>query len=282
MSLKSLLTFTFFCLFFHYIYSQNSPNCCLSSTKQFAQLGEDISFVISHQEPLPFTLSNPKGIMISFQCDDNELAKAYYIKGSKTNKQYIFVIHEWYGLNDYIKQEADKLAESFPGTHILALDMYDGKVAGNREDASKYMQALDEDRAKNIILGATSFTGADSKIATLGWCFGGAWSLKIAILLGNQVNASIMYYGMPVNNEKEIAKIEAPVLGLFANEDKWITPKIVKDFENLMKVSGKDITVHSYDAIHGFANPSNAKFDLNATNDAWLKTIQFLKTHTQE
>jgi len=279
---KTYQTIIFFCLFLQFtIYSQNSTNCCLSSTKEFALLGQDISFVISHQEPLPFKLSNPKGIIISFPCLDSNMANAYYIKGSKASKQYIFVIHEWYGLNDYIKQEADKLAERFPDTHILALDMYDGKVAYNREDATKYMQGLNEDRAQNIIMGASNFAGEDSKIATLGWCFGGAWSLKIAILLGNQINASVMYYGMPVNNEKEISKIKAPVLGLFANEDKWITPKVVKDFENLMIGAGKDISIYSYDAIHGFANPSNAKFDLNATNDAWQKTIQFLKTHIQ-
>ena len=258
--------------------AQKSTSCCqMSSVQEFAALASDITFVISHEEPIPFTLENQSGKMVTFPVKGDEAAQGYYIEGS--NNQWIFVIQEWWGLNDYIKQEAEKLHESFPTAHILALDMYDGKVATTREDAGAFMQGAKPERLEAIIEAASAFSGENAKISTIGWCFGGAWSNKASILLGKKVVACIMYYGMPVLDESQLEKISAPVLGIFADQDGWITPKVVGEFKEKMTSLGKEIDVYSYDAVHAFANPSNPNYNKEYSADAWSKVIDFLNKH---
>ena len=273
----------FLILFVQYeLVAQNKASCCqMSSVQLFADLAKDISFAIIHENPLPFTLKDPSGKNIKFKVSNGEDGQAYYIAGSEKSNQWIFVFHEWWGLNDYIKNEAEKLHTDFPSAHILAIDLYDGKVAMTREDAGSFMQSAKPERLEAIIKGASEFSGKNSKIATIGWCFGGAWSHKSSIILGNKSNACVIYYGMPVIDPKQLSNSQAPVLGLFADLDGWITPKVVDDFKKLMIENGKSIEVHSYNAVHAFANPSNAKYNNSDAEDAWVKTLTFLKKHIQ-
>ncbi|MBK9737815.1 MAG: dienelactone hydrolase family protein [Saprospiraceae bacterium] len=258
-----------------------SISCCkMSSVQEFATLGKDLSFVMMHEEPLPFTLFNPKGKTIHFSVESGPVGQGYYIAGKKDVYKWIFVIQEWWGLNDFIRNEADKLHEkTFPDYHILALDMYDGKVAATREEAASLMQEAKPERLENIIKGASILTGEKAKIATIGWCFGGAWSNKCAVLLGEKSSACVMYYGMPIKDEAQLTLIGAPVLGIFADKDGWITPAIVAEFKSKMEKLGKSIVVYGYDADHAFANPSNPKFNKVFAEDAWVKTIAFLKKY---
>lgn len=261
------------------IKAQNNA-CCnasASSTAEFARLGKEISFIIAHQEPLPYTLENPAGKMVTFKCKDNKDGQGYFIKSKKASQKYIFVIHEWWGLNDYIRKEADNLAAAFPEANVLALDLYDGKVATTREEASAYMQAVSQERAENIVYGASDFAGAKARIATIGWCFGGAWSLKSSLMLGDKAAACIIYYGMPVRKAEELAPLKAPVLGIFATEDGWITPEVVQEFKETMIESDKEVDIYFYNGPHAFANPSNPGFNKDATADAWAKSLDFIK-----
>lgn len=260
--------------------SQKSTSCCQASSIQaFTDLAKDVAFVITHEEPLPFTLQNPRGKNITFPVLNELEGKGYYVEGKKGNHQWIFVFQEWWGLNDYIRQQCDILHSNFPEAHILALDLYDGQAATTREQAAALMQGSKPERIEKIIAGASQFAGPNSRIATIGWCFGGAWSHKAAVLLGNKVTACIIYYGMPVTDEMQLNKLTAPVLGIFADNDGWITPKVVEDFKLTMDKLHKSIEVHSYKADHAFANPSNPKFEKNMADDAWTKSIAFLKKH---
>ena len=118
-----------------------SPSCCsASSVTEFAQLGKDLSFVLTHEEPLPYILQNPLGVTTKFSITGEKDGQGYYIKGKKSSTKWIFVIQEWWGLNDYIRNEAEKLHKAFPDAHIFALDMYDGKTATKREEAATLMQ----------------------------------------------------------------------------------------------------------------------------------------------
>ncbi len=257
-----------------------SPSCCsASSVTEFAQLGKDLSFVLTHEEPLPYILQNPLGVTTKFSITGEKDGQGYYIKGKKSSTKWIFVIQEWWGLNDYIRNEAEKLHKAFPDAHIFALDMYDGKTATKREEAATLMQTANPERLEKIITGAAKFAGKEAKIATIGWCFGGAWSNKSAVLLGEQNVACVMYYGMPVNDMAQISLIKAPVLGIFAEEDGWISPKVVSDFKANMETAGKSIEIHSYPADHAFANPSNPKFSKEFSDDAWGKSIAFIKKY---
>lgn len=258
--------------------AQSNPSCCsMPATQQFAMLGKDKEFSSSHLAPIPFEYDSPNGKMITLKSSDNKSANAFEIRSSTATQNYLIVIHEWWGLNDYIKQEAEKLQTQLGNVNVIALDLYDGKIASNPEDAGKYMGEAKEDRIKTIIQAAISYAGKDAKIQTLGWCFGGGWSLQATILAAKQSRGCVMYYGMPEKDLQKIKSISAPVLGLFASQDGWITKDIVGAFENTMKENKKEIRVEFFDAQHAFANPSNPKYDEVAASKANQLAIEFLK-----
>jgi carboxymethylenebutenolidase len=217
--------------------------------------------------------------MTSFKTSDGGQGSAYAVVAAKPTKKYLFVVHEWWGLNDYIKQEADRLQKELGNVNVLALDLYDGQVASKREDAAKLMGGVKEERVRTIIEGALEHAGEDARVATIGWCFGGGWSLQSSILAGFRAAACVMYYGMPEKEVEKLKHLNAPVLGIFATKDAWITPQVVKEFEAAMKKAGKKLTVRSYNADHAFANPSNPNFDKEATGKAHAEAIAFLKKH---
>jgi carboxymethylenebutenolidase len=252
--------------------------CCVkSSTEEFASFGADKKFMDMHPQPLPFSFTDGKGKMITFNTPDGKTGNAYEIKADKETNKYLFVFHEWYGLNDYIKKESEDYQKELGNINVLALDLYDGKVAKNNDEASQYVQSVETERAMNIIKGAIDYAGSGAEVGTIGWCFGGGWSLQAGILVGDFGKATVIYYGMPEKDKDKLAKLKAPVLGIFGNQDKWITPEVVSKFEEDMKSLNKQITIKSYDADHGFANPSNPKHDKEATEDARKITIKFLK-----
>ncbi len=239
-----------------------------AATKEFAAL---------HPDPLYFEVKDPKGKQVSFKTPDGSNGTGYEISNKKKTKNFLFVIHEWYGLNDYIKQEAELLSNELDNVNVIALDLYDGKVAATADSAMKYMSGVKSDRLENIIKGAISYAGQDARIYTIGWCFGGMWSLQAAILAGKQGSGCVMYYGRPETNIEKLKQLNTDVIGFFGNQDKSITPERVTEFENNMKIAGKTLTVYRYDAGHGFANPSNPVFNKQARDDAHQKTLVFLK-----
>jgi len=243
-----------------------------------AQFADETEFKAAHDEPQALDFE-ARGDMVTFPTPDGKTGSAYALMaGSETNK-YLFVIHEWWGLNDHIKAEAERLYEQLGDAHVLALDMYDGKVATTREKASQYMKAMTEERGEAIIQGALNKAGGNARIGTIGWCFGGGWSLQASILAGEQGDACVIYYGMPVQKADALAPLEAPILGLFAEQDGWITPEVVSEFEHLAQATGKSIEVYQFDAKHAFANPSNPQYDAEATKKANALALEFLQEH---
>ena len=190
---------------------------------------------------------------------------------------YIFVIHEWWGLNDYIKKESEGLWKDLGNVNVIALDLYDQKIASTREDAAKYMQGVNSDRATAIIKGALLYAGPRAKIYTIGWCFGGGWSLQTSLLARDQAAGCVMYYGMPEKDIEKLRNLHADVLGIFGSKDQWINPKLVNQFAADMQSAHKTLIVKEYDADHAFANPSNPSFDREAKEDAYRRVIAFFK-----
>lgn len=252
------------------------PSCCAAPSDRFAALANDASFLAAHAAPLPFK-ANPTGWMVNFGCADGKSGTGYFVRSTDHPEDVIVMVHEWWGLNDYIKSEADRVGSEL-GVSVLAIDLYDGKVGATAEEAGKIMQAMKPERAVAIINGAIQYLGGDARIATIGWCFGGGWAHQVALLAGKQAVGCVMYYGMPEMDQAKLKNMNCPMVGIFGKKDKWINAKVVSDFQSAMKKAGKKLTVYSYDADHAFANPSNPNHDSKATKDAWTHAAAFLRT----
>jgi carboxymethylenebutenolidase len=188
------------------------------------------------------------------------------------------VFHEWWGLNDYIKREAENLQAELGDVTVYAIDLYDGEVATTQAEAQKLMGGLKEERAKAIIQGAIdAYSTPKAKIATIGWCMGGMWSLQGTLLEGRKAAGCVMYYGMPETDVAKLKTLNCDVLGIFGLQDKFINPDVVKKFEENMKAADKKLIVHNYNAVHAFANPSNPKYDKFSADDAHKKAMLYLK-----
>lgn len=260
-----------------------TPECYIScfESDMFAEFQREAAttdFANMHDNPLPYVYEDQKGSMITFKTPDGQDGQAYFIPAKKKSNKYLLVIQEWWGLNDYVKKESDWYWDELDKeANVLALDMYDGKVATTRDSAQKYVQGIKNERLVNIIKGAIAYGGEGAEISTLGWCFGGAWSLQASIIAGNQGRAGVMFYGRPETNIERLKLLNADIIGFFGNKDKSPSPEMVDAFEKNMKEAGKNLTVHRYDAGHGFANPSNPNFDETATKDARKKAVEFLQ-----
>jgi len=193
----------------------------------------------------------------------------------------VIVIHEWWGLNDHVKHWADRLASD--GYTALAIDLYGGVVATTRDEAMNAMRSVDGDEALAKLLDAHAYlTDADGvnaeRTACIGWCFGGGWSLKLAIAEA-ELDAAVMYYGRLITDQEQLEQIAAPVLGIFGDQDSGIPPSAVKEFAAAMKKAGQSLTLRQYDANHAFANPSSGRYDAENAAAAWLETRAFLCEH---
>jgi carboxymethylenebutenolidase len=236
-------------------------------------------FAALHPAPLEIHPANLLGKMIQFEAADGKNANAYFIPAKKQTNKWLIVIQEWWGLNDHIKMESDKYYTALGDMNIIAVDMYDGKIAATPDSAMKLMRGADMGRMNAIIQGAIKYAGKDASIYSVGWCFGGMWSLQTAILAGPQAKGTVMYYGRPESNMEKLKSIQCDVIGFFGNQDQAPSPAMVNEFEQNMKTAGKNLFVNRYEANHGFANPSNPSFNPTATADAYAKAIAFLKAH---
>ena len=247
------------------------------SGNDMSVLAADPAFSALHANPLPFTYRGA-GDMITFATPDGEKASGFLIKAQNSSDKWLLVYQEWWGLNDFVKKEAEKYYGDLKNVNVLALDMYDGKVATDSKDAMTYMQAASKERLGSIMQGAINYVGPKAEIASIGWCFGGMLSLQSALLEGKQAKGCVMYYGRPEQDVAKLKTLDTDVLGIFASQDKGITPESVKEFEENMKKAGEKIEVKMYDANHAFANPSNPVYNKEAAADAYKRSLTYLKS----
>ena len=256
---------------------KEKANCC-SATEEFAAFGKSMAFVSLHEAPEPFEFVPAGGEMKTIKTSDNINANIYEVRSPQASDNYIFLFHEWWGLNDYIRQEAEMIRRNVGNVTVIAVDLYDGKVATSPDSARVYVGQVNEVRARTIIKAAIDYAGTNAKIATLGWCFGGGWSMQSALMLGKQAVGCVIYYGMPEKDVKKISTLNCDVLGIFGSQDKFINTDVVKEFEKNMKTAKKKLEVKIYNADHAFANPSNPHHDKAMTADANAVTIKFLRS----
>jgi len=190
----------------------------------------------------------------------------------------IVVVHEWWGLNSNIEHWADRLASA--GWAALAVDLYGGVVATERDAAMAAMKAVDKEKAAATISAAIDFLGKDARVratrrAVIGWCFGGGWSMQTA-LAHPELDGAIIYYGQLETDPAKLGAIKARVLGVFGTRDQGIPQEKVDGFEAGLKQVGVRAEIRRYDAEHGFANPSNPRYDQASSADAWQHVLAFL------
>ena len=247
---------------------QNEPSIpmCHDPNAEFAAFGNDKAFRDMHPAPLPVAeISGGKNI--EFDVDGGPKGHGYLVKAQRRTNKYLLMVHEWWGLNNYIKNEAARWSQDL-NVNVLAVDLYDGKVAATPEEAGKFMQACDPARALAIIAGAAKYAGDNADFRTIGWCFGGGWSLQAALLLKDKAKACVMYYGMPEKDVEKLKTLSTDVLLIQAGKDQWINDNVVAEFQKNMEAAGKKLTVKKYDADHAFANPSSPKYNEQAAQES--------------
>jgi carboxymethylenebutenolidase len=216
---------------------------------------------------------------VSYKSGDETVQALLYTPAGKGPFPAIIVIHEYWGLNDWVKDQAAKLADQ--GYVTLAIDLYRGKVATTPDMAHEIMRGVPEDRAQRDLHAAFEFLQSQhnvrkDRIGSIGWCMGGGYSLDVA-LQEPTLAADVINYGHLATDPDAIRKINAPILGLFGGQDHGITPDDVHKFEATMKQLGKKIDVKIYyDAGHAFENPNNKTgFRPDDAADAWKRTVSF-------
>jgi len=196
----------------------------------------------------------------------------------------IIVIHEWWGLNDNIRGVTERLAGE--GYRALAVDLYRGELAEDPKTAMKLSRGLQQqaEQANDNLRQAYEFLAAQDapRIGVIGWCLGGRWSLRTALLLPDQVDATVIYYGSLVTDRDQLATLQMPILGNFGEADPLIPLDDIAAFEQILTELGKDVDVKVYpDAQHAFSNPSGTAYNPEAAQDAWGRTTSFFARHLQ-
>lgn len=207
-------------------------------------------------------------------------------KGAEGDLPGIIVIHEWWGLNDNIRMMTRRLADR--GYTALAVDLYNGESAETSEQAGKLARQAGQNPEKAIsnLTQAYEYLTEEqgaTDIGTIGWCFGGGWSLQTALAMPGKVDATVIYYGRLVTDAAELKKLQMPILGIFGSEDQGIPPSEVNKFEAALNEAGVNNSIHIYEgANHAFANPSGNRYKKEAAEDAWKKTVAFFEQHLKK
>ena len=203
--------------------------------------------------------------------------KASLAQPAATPAPAIMVIHEWWGLNSQIKSVAAELAKE--GYLALAIDLYDGKSTSDADKARSLMRKVKQQQGTDIVTAWIDWLKTHElgtgKVATIGWCFGGSWSMNAS--LATPVDATVIYYGQLSQSATQVAKLNGPVLGHFATNDTWVNEPMVDGFTDAMDEAGKPYEAHWYEAYHAFFNPTRPSYDEDSAKLSWERTLAFLK-----
>ena len=231
--------------------------------------------------PARAVISDPK---MPYAEIGDQLVYGYFVAPSDVFEPLpaIIVIHEWWGLNDNVRAMADRLAGE--GYMVLAVDLYGGETAESPAGARALTLEVVEDpnSANENIRAAYEFltiAGAP-RIGSLGWCFGGGWSLNTAQLFPDELDAAVIYYGQVTDDDEKLRPISAPILGLFGAEDTGIKVESVETFRASLERLRKNHEIRIYPGVgHAFANPTGTNYNAEAATDAWARTLEFLGRH---
>lgn len=217
------------------------------------------------------------GQMVEFPSNGGK-ASGYLSVPASGKGPGVIVIQEWWGLVPHIKDVADRFAKE--GFVALAPDLYHGESTKSPDEAGKLMMALRIDEAEKDLRGAINYllsheASTGNKVGTVGFCMGGALSLYAASK-NSQVGACVVFYGIHPNVKPDLANLQAPVLGIYAERDAYVPPSTVHELEGQLKQHGKSVEMHIYPGLdHGFFNDSRQDvYNEEAARDAWNRVLR--------
>ena len=189
----------------------------------------------------------------------------------------VILIHEWWGLNDHIKDIVKRYANE--GFIAIAPDLYRGSLATNPDEAAKLMADLQIedglDTIKNAIDKAQETYG-NSSFGISGYCMGGTYSLRAACEIDG-INAAAPFYG-DIPSEEILQKLKVPVLFISGTKDAWINPEKVAELTSAAEKYNLPVESVSYEADHAFFNNTRPEvFDETAAKDAWAKVLRLFR-----
>ena len=220
------------------------------------------------------------GKMIGFRADGGT-TDGYLSEGASGSvSKGVIVIQEWWGLNDHVKDVADRFAMS--GFTALAPDLYHGTVTKSPDEAGKLLMALNIAQAERDLRGAVAhLRGLTGKpVGTVGFCMGGALSLFAACSNGKDIGACVLYYGGHPKVEYDFDRLTAPVQGHWAEHDDFANPNAAK-IEAALKERGKKYEFHRYPGTkHAFFNDQRPEvYDEKAARQSWERTVAFFNAN---
>ncbi len=202
----------------------------------------------------------------------------YYAYPAESGKYPgVILIHEWWGLTSNIKDMARNLASH--GYRVLAVDLYSGKIAENMKEAQSAVSNVIESKSMSNIGEAKKFLleKDSSKVAVLGWCFGGGQALRYSMSSGGGLSATVIYYGTLSTDSARLSRLKWPVLGIFGDKDTSIPVESVNAFQMVLNKNKTPNEIYIYPGVgHAFANPTGSNYAPKETKDAWEKTLNFL------
>lgn len=222
------------------------------------------------------------GRMVEF-ASNGATAQAYLSTPARGSGPGVIVIQEWWGLVDHIKALADRFAAE--GFTALAPDLYHGETTTSPDEAGRLMMALEIDRVIRELVGAIDYLSAQeatsgTTVGVVGFCMGGQLAVAAACA-SPKIAAAVDFYGVHPNVALDFSRLAAPVLGLFAANDTFVTPEVARKLRDDIKAAGGHIDLHIYPGVdHAFFNDSRPDvYDAAAARDAWERTERFLRAH---
>ena len=246
------------------------------SRPSYAQAGSSIPEALVGKAP------PPAGLTVTYVAGDAATRGYLAVPGGTGPFPALIIIHEWNGLVDRVRQVADAFASQ--GYLTLAADLYRGRTGSNPDENRRLSSEArgnlpaviaNLNAAQQFLRQRADVTG---KIGVMGWCFGGGVALSYA-LGGDHHDATAMFYGSLVTDPAELKKLDHPLYGTFAGQDRGIPPEQVRTFKATLDSLGVQNDVHIYDPVgHGFwlyVDQDPATREAPA-RDAWSRLMRFL------
>ena len=218
--------------------------------------------------------------LVTFPSANGEASGYLSAPSAPGRKPALIVVHEWWGLDNWIREQADRFAKQ--GYVALAPDLYRGRLAADRDEAHELSRGLPQERAIGDLRAAVDYLASrpdvdPKRIGVIGWCMGGGLALRLATV-EPRISATVVNYGSVITDQDAIARINGEVLGNFGGADRGIPADDVKAFEQALTKARTLADIRIYPgAGHAFMNPNNERgYDAQAAQDAWARIDRFL------